>query len=71
MMAPTKANAMYAATMLSLLSRGLAKSIGETPSVHNAARINVKASKGFQAEKAVLLSGSLFAAMPHCDARLK
>ena len=51
MMAPTKANAMYAATMLSLLSRGLAKSIGGAPLVHNAARINAEASNRFLVEK--------------------
>jgi hypothetical protein len=50
-MAPTKANAMYAATMLSLLSRGLARSIGMLPWVHNAARTNVKNSKAFPDEK--------------------
>jgi hypothetical protein len=45
-MAPTKANATYAVTTLSLLT----KVMGKLP-VHVAARINVDTSKLFQAEK--------------------
>jgi hypothetical protein len=50
-MAPTKAIATYAVTTLSLLTRGLTKSIGKAPWVHVVPAITLKASKAFQGEK--------------------
>jgi hypothetical protein len=50
-MAPTKANATYAVTTLSLLTKGPNEDILEISLVHVAARCNAKTSKPFPAEK--------------------
>jgi hypothetical protein len=50
-MAPTKANAAYAATTLRLLAKGAMKVIGKFSLVHVAAGINAEASNRFPAEK--------------------
>jgi hypothetical protein len=49
-MAPTKANARYAVTTLSLLTKGL-KAIRNAPVVHLVPAQNVLGTKAFPAEK--------------------
>ena len=53
-MAPTKANATYTVTTLSLLAKGPMKVIGEISLVDVAARLTTEASKAFPGDKVSL-----------------
>jgi hypothetical protein len=61
-MAPTKANATYVVTTISLLTKGLVKPIGDSL-VRIAARSTNEDSHSFPAEKSALLSLRPFAAL--------
>ena len=59
-MAPTKANATYTVTTLSLLAKGPIKVIGEISLVDVAARLTKEASKAFPGIKVSLAALSPF-----------
>jgi hypothetical protein len=53
-MAPTKANATYAVTTLSLVTKGPMKAIGKTPWFTSLPVVTLQASKPFRPEKVSL-----------------
>ena len=62
-MAPTKANATYAATTLSLLTKGPVKVIWKAPWFTSAARCNDELKHSFPTEKSASLSLRSLAAL--------